>query len=203
MAYIDAVWIVEIALELLADAQKMKNIFHIDPHEAPSSTLMGSIGDLVEAWFVGGMIPLMSSGASLTGWKATDLTSEEGAVVNHVVSPAEVGEIAVDPFPNNVAVCGTWYTLLRGRSYRGRTYFTGFPEDLWTASTLDLADASGIAAVMDDLLDDLDAEGWDLVVTSYRNNGAAREHAVSTPIVSASVDIYSDSQRRRLPGRGE
>ena len=203
MAYIDAVWIVEVVLKMLVAGQELRNVFHVDAHEAPNESLMEQIAEIFKDWFVSGILGVLSEDTSLYEVTAKDLTTQTGSEVSVTADLPEAGAIVQPAAPNNVALVISWRTLLTGRSYRGRTYIGGHPQESFDGDAYAPTRLAIVVASAEALLLAMAAEGWDLVVTSRANNKQPREHAVSTVINGFIVNAVADSQRRRLTGRGE
>jgi len=118
-------------------------------------------------------------------------------------SPAPTGSNGDGAAPNNVAICISFRTDRRGRSYRGRNYVSGIPTNLILNSVVlpDFTDA--ILSAYQTLPFATTSSGGTWVIASRRNGGVARVIGVTTPVTSVVlVDSVVDSQRRRLPGRG-
>jgi len=202
MAFIPATWIVEAAMKYILGGQEIRNIIHIDPHESPSTSLLTDAANLVNDWAIAELLPLLSQDLALYEVGTKDLSIETGAVSAAVNVPAEAGQVAADSLPNNVALVVTLPTLLTGRSYRGRFYIPGLPETQISNNTAGLLWAADLVDAFVSLIADLNAVGWDLVITSYFTGGAPRASAVSTIVSNVVLNLITDSQRRRLPQRG-
>jgi len=114
-----------------------------------------------------------------------------------------VGGIGAASIAGNVALAIKFGTGLSGRSHRGRVYLAGLPENAVTGNeitptyrtTLVTAVANfagGVTGIMDAAH----------VIVSTCQDGAWLTNAEVTPVNSYSADVYVDSQRRRLTGRG-
>jgi len=142
---------------------------------------------------------------SCAGIRATDWTSESGNTYfdGALSNPAGTESSAVEP--NNVAACVTFRTAKRGRSYRGRNYIGGLNEG--NVLIGDIIGGGEIIAI-NNAYQDLHAAlntltpAFTHVVASFHHNGAPRVTGEGNAITSIYIDQYSDSQRRRLAGRG-
>lgn len=118
---------------------------------------------------------------------------------------APIGGTNTSPsLPNSVSLCVSFRTGFTGRSARGRNYFIGLCEDQVTANSVNdatqTAILNGYNAVLD-LANDFPCQ-W-VVVQRYANNvqlPAGVTRAITDILI---VDDVVDSQRRRLPGRGQ
>lgn len=74
-----------------------------------------------------GMLPLLSSGVTFTGLSVRDISAANKA--EFVSGAGEMSGTGVgDLLPLSVAACITLRTAGAGKSFRGRTYFSGFIE---------------------------------------------------------------------------
>jgi len=139
----------------------------------------------------------------IAGIRATDWSVPDGITAFTVPGANPAGTNLTALLPLNVALCATHYTGRTGRSRRGRNYIPGIGEGL--VSTGDIILASGrnnIVNAYTALRTDLLASGLVQVVASFFTNGAPRVNGQGTAVSTTVVDQYSDSQRRRLAGRG-
>jgi len=112
--------------------------------------------------------------------------------------------------PNNVAVTVSFRTGLSGRFARGRNYVSGLSEDAVVLNTVDSAVLADIQAGYE-ALQDVASDNTSTWVVVSRFSGVdgdgvpiPRVEGVTTPITAVIiVDSIIDSQRRRLPGRGQ
>jgi len=202
MAFIPASQIVRVVVEQLIASQIVANVFHVDANEPVTSAVINLILDEFETWVNDSFSQLQSEDAQSTGVSGRDLTASTGLLVERPFTTPVDGVIASPVLPNNVAVCMTLFTDLSGRSYRGRSYVGGIGESTIVASSLDPSTATFFATMYIDLVDALSLAGYELVVTSFQTANAPRVSAVSTPVTAIGCNTVTDSQRRRLPGRG-
>ena len=202
MAFIPATNCVRVVVEGLLDGQELANVYHVDVGATVTTVIMNAIIDEFETWLTDELLPNVSEDYEVTAITARDLTTITGALIERPQDPFLAGGQAAGALPNNVALCTTWFTSLAGRSYRGRTYVAGLDETNVTLSRILSGTASAFATVMVELVNMIAAIGYDLVVASFYTALAPRVSAVLTPIIAAGVNTVMDSQRRRLPGRG-
>jgi len=139
----------------------------------------------------------------IAGIRATDWSILDGATQLNVPSANVAGINGTPVLPLNVAMCVSHYTGRTGRSRRGRTYIPGLAEN--EVSVGDILTGSGRAAVLlayANLRLALNGYGLAQVVASFRSGGAPRVTGLGTAVSTSTVDQFSDSQRRRLAGRG-
>ncbi len=202
MAFIPAPNIVRVVVNWLLDEQILANVFHVDANATVTDVLIDAIMDVFQDWLGDFIVTALSEDISATGLEGKDLTAETGLLIERQFTTPFPGEVATPALPNNVALCITLFTDLAGRSYRGRSYMPGLGESQVVLSSIDVSQAAGYATKYVELVDALSTAGFELVVTSYQHNNVPRATAVSTPITAVGVNTVLDSQRRRLPGRG-
>lgn len=139
----------------------------------------------------------------IAGIRATDWSVPDGITSFTVPTGTPAGSNITPLLPLNVAICASHYSGRTGRSRRGRNYIPGIGEGIISVGDVILFTArNNIATAYDALRTNLLAHGLVQVVASFQTNGAPRVNGQGTAIASTVVDQYSDSQRRRLAGRG-
>lgn len=127
-----------------------------------------------------------------------DLRTSTGPVKVYTAGAA-AGGISGEAVPINTAIVVTSYSAARGRSGRGRTYYTGFPvsnivDGQWTAAT-----ETSIESHHGNIVGNALAQGWTAVIVSRRQNKAELADPITYEIVSWQVrDRKVGSQRRRV-----
>lgn len=168
---------------------------------SPSGADLAALALAGYNWWSADGRDLLSNEVTLRQARATDMTSQ-GAPVAIEVS-GDAGTVAQPSLPLGSALVTSLRTALRGRSYRGRQYWSGIPitaQDDPTNVTSTFATALGTA--IGQLLSDIAALGFDAVIASKQHNGAVTNPAATNEITDVIVDTKLDSQRRRLEGRG-
>lgn len=98
--------------------------------------------------------------------------------------------------PGNVTLCVSLRTALAGRRFRGRKFFSGIPENATASNLIDSSLAGFVVTGINNLIGALAGNGFPLSIVSYIG-------PTVTPVETALVtDLFVDSQRRRLSGRG-
>jgi hypothetical protein len=151
------------------------------------------------------MQPLTNAATSLQAIEVTDVSQENGVGIIYTSGLPLVGEGTGDTMPNNSTVASKLVSGLTGRSQRGRSYFVGMDRENTTANRQGITAAfqDALTEAWEALIDAIGTEGFELVVKSLFHNGVPRTTGVVTPITNAVVNTTLDSQRRRLPERGE
>lgn len=202
--FIPATNTVKLELCYTYNSQKTENVFYFTKTGGePSVDDMTTFAGVVKDWWNTNMKPLTLNTMALRLIRVTDMTTENAPGIEYSTGLPLSGTIAsTSQPPNNVCVTVKWVTGLRGRSYRGRTYHMGFDgAAMSAANTIGNALVTSLQSAYR-LLRTVDV-GWEMVVVSQMHAGSWRASAVCTPILDCGIDATVDSQRRRLPGRGE
>lgn len=119
-------------------------------------------------------------------WQSTWQVQTTGAVTGQAMS-------------NNNALVTSWSGNVSGRSTRGRSYLPVVNETTGNGNFVTTVTANALVTAGLDLLTNLIADGFRLVVASYVSNKLPRLSALLTPVTSVTTNTRIDSQRRRLP----
>ena len=149
------------------------------------------------------ILPFLSSSYNFRGVHARGLRSSVDVETDDV-SDAGVGGVGTGALPNNVAFAVKRVTGLAGRSARGRIYIGGIPfGERSSTNVFDVSWAADIVNGLRGLAADWAAADWLEVVVSRMTNGIPNTPPVSRLVTDyVATDLYADSMRRRLPGRG-
>ncbi|HET6263177.1 MAG TPA: hypothetical protein VFG99_13210 [Chloroflexia bacterium] len=173
-----------------------------------TADLLNQLIDVLEAWHNDTLSPLHSVNVSLFHIAARSLAEEDGVATERAITVNGEGAIANPALPGNVCLAIKLTGGLAGRNRRGRTYHFGIPENAQEGNEVTLAYRDQVVAAYLQLRDDLTAAGFSWVVISRYNgvnpDGTPIKRAAGLPtiITGCSGDVYLDSQRRRLSGRG-
>jgi len=205
MAFIPVANTAQLDLIYLQDGQRIENTLYAKFPSAPSPTDIADLASAVKAAWVDNIMPLLSSTVSLIAVEASDLTSDSGPQAVDTGGLPVAGDVTSRAMPNNVALCVSFRTGLRGRSFRGRNYLPGMSSDAVSEGVNEVNAAYQTSVRNAYLAVQLTIEGvgaeW--VVVSRFHDGAPRVSGVATPVTNVVfTDNIVDSQRRRLPGRG-
>jgi len=204
MAFIPAVNVAEVVLMGVVADQDMFNVFNFLYPTDPDIVELDALATLVASSWSDNLAPHVASAYILGGVRATSLTTDSSPATEFFPSSGNVGEDGDPPVPLNVATCVSWYTALRGRSFRGRTYFGAY-------SRLKMADAGHITTLYQSQLitaftafiSDIEfGRSNNHVLVSRQHNGSVTSPAAVEPITSMTINREVDSMRRRLVGRG-
>lgn len=201
----------EFEIIMTLDGQRIENTLYADLGAPWDAAALNAACDVLANWWVDNMAPLTSDQVTLLAVEGTSLESNTAPVGANSVGTPQVG-LQGEPVPNNCALAVSFRTALRGRSFRGRNYVAGLAEADVNRSHVDATLVTQIEAAYNALVTAFgDAPVGAAWVVVSRFSGVDVNHkpiprttGVTTPITSAHiVDDVIDSQRRRLPGRGQ
>jgi hypothetical protein len=128
---------------------------------------------------------------------AYDMRSSDGDVLYSNIGAMDGNDVS-ERLPLSDCVCTTLYTEKRGRSHRGRVYYSGFCEAQNQDGVFSMAIGIGIAEAHSNMMNAATAAGWQWGVRSAWLNGVERDPAIVTPISSSIIrNLIPASQRRR------
>lgn len=202
MAFIPLPNGLKVELKFTLAGQLMVNVFHVTSTQAIISANLSAIAAAFYTAWDANMRPLQGVATGLQEIVVTDVSQDDGIQVVYTTGLPAAGTATGDLLPFNVAMVSSNKSLNTGRSRRGRTYWGGFTEPNFAGSTPVTAVLTGILAFNNDLVSELGGIGATWGVASYVSAGVPRVTALFTPFTAFTVDGVTDSQRRRLPGRG-
>jgi len=210
MAFVPSATEVQTTLEGVVDnCQTINDLFF----SLPGGYILSDIQSLntnLTSWFQLSIAPLLSENWSSVAVHSRALNVPNGFVVDQ--GAAAVGGVANEAAPNNVAGCISFRTGIAGRSFRGRNYVPGVPNNLITLNTMDSAFMLDVLSAYNLLLPGGGAlpGGWIWGVLSRFSGIDALGHpipraaGVFTPIVNTLfVNPKVKSMRSRSPGHGK
>lgn len=204
MAFIPVPDVVQVDLVYTLDTQIIENVLHYKPVGLPVVDSMVELGEeLISWWSTTGKVQCPDE-VSLINVKVTDLATNFAPSINVGTGLPIAGTLSGAPLPNNCSLCVTKRTVFRGRSFRGRIYHPALTETDVTANAVSAGRVNAIIAAYEDLMFfTLVEDTWSLGVVSRYSEGEPRVEGIFTPVVALTTDGMVDSQRRRLPGRGQ
>lgn len=182
----------------------VENVYH---YQTPGAINASDMSAFAAAWLVEwntNQKPYIPTEVQLVSIKVTDMATAVSPVVNYGTGLPTLGTQSGALLPNNVSLCFTKRTALRGRSNRGRLYWPGFGEPNVTNNSVSGALVTAIIAGLQNMLSVTTGLGaWEMVVVSRFTGKNPRPSGIFTPVTNFTSDGVVDSQRRRLPGRGK
>ena len=196
--------VAQFRLQFMQGSQKVENVFHCSSTLGWGDLHLREVANTFKNWWIGEMQNNSANNLTLVRIVAGELTADGVQILESSSLPV-TGTHTGQPMPNNVTLAVHWGTGRAGRSYQGRTYHLG----LWAGQVADnqviTAEVASIQQKYEDLRTTLDNAtlAVEFGVLSKYTHGAPRPEGILTPITGVSVDAILDSQRRRLPGRGQ
>jgi hypothetical protein len=197
--------IVRVEMHFTLHGQRVMNVYHLRDNNAPvADSDLHLYANTFKNWWLTVMRPAVSNQLTLTDVTARELVDGGIAVMETADLPA-AGTRDKEAFPGNVTLAVHWGTGQMGRSFHGRTYHLGLPVDQAAFSTMLAPALATLISHYDDLRTGLDSAfvAVDFGVLSTVHAGAPRVPPILTPITGVAIDSTLDSQRRRLPHRGQ
>jgi len=194
----------QVNVRYLLFGQLVENVYYVESPNGVDAQVLADVRDNMAGWAANTLNPLLSQSIVFTGLVVTNLSIEGGGqVAFEQVGGLPGGEVSVSE-PGNVAYCISLRTARIGRAYRGRKYIAGMPIDKRNGNTVNAGWAGALVTAMQDLLAVLQAINCVLVVVSRTLDLVERLVPVTEPVISiTTTDLFIDSQRRRLTGRGQ
>lgn len=175
--------------------QLVENVWYVGSTGAPDPATMSAIAGTFQSNYTG-ILSVLSQDLSIGEINVRYMGDVGGPEFTLAITPAQTGAEPVGAEPGNVALCVSLRSALSGRRFRGRKYFSGLPTGSVVANTVDAPLANAIVIAVNQLVTDLTAGGTPLQVVSLVG-------LTSVPVTTAIVtDLFADSMRRRLTGRG-
>lgn len=184
------------------ESQFIENTLYFEKDGGWTPTTMGVLAGLVVDWWKDNLQPHLTDRMHFLQVIVNNLASESAPGIIYTTGLPDTGSVSGHDLPLNVTMAVSFRTGLRGRSYRGRNYLCGMIDTGQAHSTIDPTYLSSIKTAYEALITEVEPEGIEWVVVSRYHNKAPRTTGVASQILTVSVDSTTDSQRRRLPGRG-
>jgi len=163
-----------------------------------SPAILANLYGVLDSWMTSDGETLISGNCSIDGVKLTDLTTSTGPTYSNVFT-ATAGTRAGSVVPAQTSMVVSFATGLRGRSYRGRNYWSGrVATDQQTVTTWTSTVVAEFHSKYLDLTAAAGAAGFTLCVLSRQNGGVRRTVGVATPVTSITVRGAIGTQRKRL-----
>jgi hypothetical protein len=198
-------FVAQAELRYSQDAQEVENILHFLASTVWTAEDCARLAQELGVWWNAEVRTLQTSDVALREIYVKGMLNGSAPEGTDSTYSGIQGAVAAPSLPNNVTCSISFRTGRTGRSYRGRNYIIGLAEEAvlrnkvagsileaWTNAYIALKPESIYIA----------AGVWS--VYSQRAAGALRSVGLATPIATALfVNDIVDSQRRRLPGRGQ
>lgn len=208
MAHIPVPNVARVIVTGRLNGQKVANTFYVQGGGGWTAEELQDLADLVNTTWRAEIIPLLHNTYSHIGCIVKDLTTETGITIEAVPGAVANGALAGTPLPNNVSLAIKKVTSLGGRNFRGRMFVAGIPGGHLNGNNAVTDDWSNqfcqaLRDFMAAINGSIDVNGI-LGLVSFVSGGVPRPQGVFQAITDfVCPDKTLDSQRRRLPGRGD
>lgn len=177
------------------------NVLHFMQPPGPDAPDPTDLASRLAIYWAANMSQLTHSSTALQNVICTDLSTSGPPASLSTQGLPSTGLQTGDGMPNNVTLCLSLKTGLRGRSYRGRIYVPGISESNSAGNAVPSAYRDALVSAWSGLIlytGPVGTPDIQMVVLSYFNAGAIRATPVATPVVSISADTTIDTMRRRM-----
>jgi hypothetical protein len=158
------------------------------------TTLTGAI----DLWISGFLAAQIESTTTIDFIKATGLTTAADPVIT-VPASTPAGTLVGNVLTAQAAMCVTFHTANRGRSYRGRNFVAARVHgDLQTVTTWTAVRQAAIQNAYNNLPGIVAPTGWTQCILSRQNNSVRRLVGVATPVLAYEAKVQVATQRKRL-----
>lgn len=204
MAFIPVENTAQVRMEGRVDNQQVINdLYFRHTTGAIAAADLLALNTAISSWNVGQLMTILNEAYSGVACHARDLTTAIGFTSD--VPMSGTGGVSGEAAPNNCTMAVSFRTSLSGRSNRGRNYVPCLTNSQVTGNNIDTTWAQSVVDAYAQLLFGGGAlpAGWVWVVVSRFTGGLPRVAGTFQEVFSVLVtDLVVDSQRRRLPGRG-
>jgi len=209
MAFIPANNVAKATIVFNAPSGLIENIHYFHKATGLTGTDLSDLVTAIDTWVTDAMLPLLTQETRHVQTRVQDVSLANLLPVDIFHSTGHTGANVTTSIPPSAPCCVTKRTGKVGRSYRGRTYLSGFPVgNLGTAGGINSTLQTAILSAMASFIGDALVSGLVSSVVSYfsgvdsLHKPIARTSGVATPVTAVTMDTSIDSQRRRGVGRG-
>lgn len=194
--------VVKAELFFRQDGQRVQNVLHFRQLFEPTVTSMTLLAQELVSWWDTSLKQYTADNVTLVGVGVTSLNGPTSPGIEYTTDLPITGTSSNESMPNNVTVTVRYITQLRGRSYRGRSYHVGITRNNVEDNTVKTQFEVILIAAYDLLRSSVIFSESVFVVASRVSNGVERTLGLATEVIGVQVNTTLDSQRRRLPERG-
>jgi len=204
MAFVPAPNIVQIEVRATKQGEQIENRMYFNCFHEPTTTDLAQLAAATFTVLRSHWLPLMPTDVILREVFLKSLHDENAVEIAVGALVTDVGSFTGTPAANQNTVCISLRSGNSGRSARGRLYWLGLAEEQYTINTMLTTARDDIIAAVEEMRSFHLSFGYQWSIVSYITGGAPR---VGGPVyfnvtnVLVTDDVL-DSQRRRMPGRG-
>jgi hypothetical protein len=175
--------------------QVVENVWYAQCSASPTAEELTGIAEPFPTFYAELMLGL-SEDLSINEIVVRNMGSAAGPEITFAVTPAQTGGVATASMPGNVAFCISLRSALAGRQFRGRKYFSGLPINQVVDNAINVTLADQMVTAVQGLI-------AQMIINTNPLQAVSLTYLTSVPLVTAVyTDLWVDSQRRRLTGRG-
>ena len=216
MPFIPAENTAQVRVNQTMHGEVLTNTFYVQKNSEWGTADLQALATLFTEWWNDDYSDNMSTQICLLSVAARSMQAEDAPGVEVAPPALSCGLSIAEAMPGNVALVVKHITGLTGRNRRGRTYCAGMGENVVDGNAVTSVFRDAVVASFGDLRNRLIAAGYVHVVASFYDGTelvplgdgqivkrpVPRDAALLTPVESYVADLNTDSQRRRLAGRG-
>jgi len=204
MPFQPATGIVQAEVRMVLDSQRVENVFHFSGPSSSDPVAIAALADALRISWTNDVLPIVSSALQLNSVYVRSLDAAIAPASESFPANAQVGGNTQPVLPSNVSWCLKFTTGLTGRSGRGRSFVVGLCENQVTANLIAAGTADDLLIAYQSFFATAAGQGWQPVVLSRVQGGDELPVALGYAITGVGFsDRVVDSQRRRLPQRGD
>lgn len=205
MPFTPAPNIVQVELRARKAGQKVENRWFVNCLHEPTTSDFAAIALQVFTVLRASWLPFLPSDVAITELFLRSMQSINAIQLTVAALPTDVGSSTGTPGPNQNTLCVSLRSTSSGRSARGRLYWLGLSEDQYTVNTMVASARTQIRDAVEAMRFALSNDNHPWTIVSFFSGGGPRPGGPVYFLVSTvlTVDDVIDSQRRRMPGRGQ
>jgi hypothetical protein len=203
MTFVPAPGILQVNQRATLYGQQIENVHYFELGFPPDPAGVQQAADDARDNWVTHMMPVLTEDYIYREAYVTDLTTQTSPAATAVPISLTTGAGQSDAAPGSVTLCLSLRTSGRGRSSRGRQYISGLSEGSIIDNAWDSTKAAEVVTAFQAYQNSMNLAGYNLVVLSRISEGNPRDLALAQAVTGIlTTDLFIDSQRRRLTGRG-
>lgn len=205
MPFVPTANTVKACLRYNQNGQNTCNVFHFDIGHEPTEGDLRDVADMISTWWQGFLRSYIHPGTTLYAVEVWDVSAENQEGIVSTTGLPVSGTGTGNALPNNATLCVKCATGYTGRTRRGRKYIAGLQHEQLNADrqTINGTIRANLEDAFRELITSAATAGFTWVINSIMEDGVYRLAGLNTPVTDISVNETLDSQRRRLPERGQ
>jgi hypothetical protein len=198
---------VELTVQGTQSGQLVENKFYAKAAETITSVMVDALATIVADWVTTYLLPRVGATYTHTRVVARDLSADSSYEIINTDAAGGVGTASGTVYPPNVSFAVHRATGLSGKKAKSRIYWPAIPSsyagsDGLMSSVAAAALVTALDQLRGNILANTDAV-WEYGYPQRIINGVKLAVANFVPVTLHDwTDLFLDSQRRRLPGRG-